>query len=387
MVGYVGALEALPFLLIGPYAGVLVDRIDRRRIMLLSDVLSGLALLALAGCIWVLGHPPVWTLLVTPFLLSSVRCFFMPAKSAAIPSLVPARSVLEANAVSSTTANLMPLVSLSLTATVLSLLYTLSPLWFYLSAVGLNAASFFGSAAFISLLPALHPEGSDAHEVHPFTDFKEGLRYIRQRHDLKVLTVLLTVFRLAVAPFFIVYLAANNAWFGGKPSSIAWFEFAFFVGMVVASVAMAKAKPRRPLLWFSVGLAVVGASVGVMAFSPHFWLFVLWNVVAGLAIPPADIPVLTYLQLSVPDRFRGRVSSVREMIATGIMPIGQVLGGFLVERFGLVVAFLVMGIGMIAGCLFGLLDPGFRSKEMPPSDPSAHLPTDPPTHSEVAFIS
>src|SRR5579862_8820226 len=87
MVGYVGALEALPFLLLGSYAGVVVDRLDRRRIMLLSDLCSGLALVGLAACIWLQRQPPVWALLVTPFVLSSVRCFFMPAKSASIPSL------------------------------------------------------------------------------------------------------------------------------------------------------------------------------------------------------------------------------------------------------------------------------------------------------------
>jgi MFS family permease len=364
MVGYVGALETLPFLLFGPYAGVLADRIDRRRIMLASDLLSGLFLSMLAVTIAVSGKPPVWCLLVTPFMLSSVRCFFAPAKSAAIPSLVPIERVLEANAISSTTQTVMPLISLSLSASVLSLLYTLSPLWFYLSAVSINATSFLVSAAFISRLPEVRPHREDAHEAHPFTDFKLGLYYIWGRHELKVLTALLTVFRLSVAPFFVVYLAANAKWFGGKPQSLVWFEFSFFLGMVVSSAAMTRQKPARPLYWFASGLAVCGISVGAMAVVPTYWNFIFCNVVAGLAIPAADIPVMTYLQVSVPDAFRGRVNSVREMISMGVMPVGSVFAGFMVARFGLAIAFYAMGIGMVGGCLFGLLDGRFRNARL-----------------------
>jgi MFS family permease len=385
MVGYVGALEALPFLLVGPYAGVLVDRIDRRSIMLLSDVLCGVLLLAFGASIWVMGSPPVAALLLTPFLLSSLRCFFMPAKAAAIPSLVPQELVLQANAVSSTTATGLALISLSLTATILAVLYNYWPAGFYIGAILLNAVSFLGSAAFIRLLPPIKAERRDLHQVHPLADFRDGLAYIWGRHELRVLTLLLTVFRLAVAPFFVVYLACNNAWFGGKPSTIAWFEVSFCAGLGLSSLAMTRAKPRRPLLWFSVGLAITGFTVALMAFSKHAWLFAFWNLIAGLAIPPADISIATYLQLSVPDAYRGRVNSVREMIATGITPIGFVLGGVLVGTFGLIAAFLTMGFGMMGGCLVGIADRRFRSQEMPtPVQPVGQSESE--SGSEVALI-
>lgn len=365
MVGLVGALETAPFLVFGLYAGVLADRLDRRRIMLFSDLASGLFLATFGFSIWLGGKPSLAALLIVPFLLSSVRCFFMPAKSAAIPSLVPENQVLAANSMSSTAQNLMPLISLALSATVLSLLYALSPEWFYLSAVGLNALSFFGSASFILCLPAIRPDRSGSHSAHPLTDFKEGFRYLVGRHELKVLTVLLTVFRLSVAPFFVVYLAANEKWFGGRPQTIVWMEFWFFVGMVVGSVAMGRQRPRRPFLWFSTGLAICGTMVALMAVSPSVWLFILWNLIAGVSLPPADIPVATYLQLSVPDGFRGRVSSVRETISTSVMPVGLCLGGILVAKAGLVATFLVIGCGMVGACLFGFLDPAFRETRMP----------------------
>jgi MFS family permease len=366
MVGFVAAMETLPFLLFGPYAGVLADRMDRRRLMLLSDVVSGGALLVFAVFLGFVGNPPAWLLLLMAFMLSTVRTFFMPAKSAAIPNLVPESKLLSANALSMATQNLMPLIGLGLSASVLGLLYEVSPRWFYTSTIAINSISFLASAVFIAKLPELIADRAEAEEqVHPLRDFKEGMLYVGRRHDLKVLISLLAVFRLMVAPFFVVYIAANDKWFDGRPQNISWWEFSFFLGMVVSSFFAGRFDARRPGLWFSIGLAIVGVTVGAMAFSPFFWLFVLWNVLAGLALPPADIPINTYLQLSVPDEYRGRVNSVVNMIGSGAMPIGAALGGAFVGKFGIAAGFLTMGIGMIVACSIGLLDPVFRNIEMP----------------------
>src|SRR5690242_13155186 len=89
LVGIVAAMTALPFLLFSPVAGVLADRIDRRRIMLFSDFSSAAILGGYAVLLWFTREPPVWTLFVTPFLLSTVNAFFMPARGAAVPSVVP----------------------------------------------------------------------------------------------------------------------------------------------------------------------------------------------------------------------------------------------------------------------------------------------------------
>lgn len=364
-VGAVGALESLPFLIFGPYAGVVADRIDRRRIMLVSDLVSGATLLLFGLSILAFGKPMLWTLLAVPFILSTVRVFFMPAKSAAIPTVVPNEELTRANALSMTTQNLMPLMGLALSAGILGLLYKLSPTFFYISIAVVNSFSFLGSAVFIRRLPELLPARKGGEPTHAIADLKEGVAYLRQRHDLKVFTALLTVFRLFVAPFFVVYLAANDQWFGGKPETITWFEFSFFAGMVTGSAFAGRIPVLHPTRWFGACLAVVGLSVGAMAFSPSIGLFVLWNVIAGLVIPLGDIPMMTYMQRSVPDAFRGRVSAVRDMIATGIMPIGMSLAGVMVDKAGLVVSFLIMGGGMTLACLYGFLDSRYRNVTTP----------------------
>ncbi|MHB8635607.1 MAG: MFS transporter [Fimbriimonadaceae bacterium] len=370
MVGYTGALELAPYLLIGPYAGVIADRVDRRMIMLASDLLSALALLLFSAVILAVATPPVWSILLLAFLLSAVRCFFLPAKSAAIPALIPPDLLMRANSLSSATQTLMPVIGLSLSATVLAALYYLSPQWFFLGIVTVNALSFLGSAWFVALLPPVMPDRSDTRNVHPFADFLEGMRYVKRRHDLKVLIALLTVFRFSVAPFFVAYVVANDLWWGGpkhqgKPQTLALLELVFFAAMVLSSLAMGRFVVKHPAKWFCYGLASVGLAVMFMAWSPQIWLYCIWNFLAGLAVPAADIPINTYCQLSVEDAFRGRTNSVLSMIANTSAVFGNALGGMFVARFGLSTAFLAMGIGMALACVAGLLDARFRNVKMP----------------------
>ncbi len=363
-VGLVAAVEALPYLLFSPYAGVLADRMDRRRIMLLSDIVSGAILVGFAVVLLLLGKPPLWSLFVAAAGISTVRAFFMPAKNATIPALVPADALMRANGLSIMTQNVMSLVALSVTAGVLATLYELSPQFFFLNAVSLNAVSFLASAFFIFQLPPVPPQRDEA-AAHPLQDLREGIRYLRGRRVLVVLMALQALMSLCISPFFVVYLAANAQWFGGKPAPISWFEFSFFSGMVVSSLIVGRLAIQRPGQGFIWGLTMCGAAIAAMAFSPIFWLFVLWNLAAGLSVPFAQIPITTYLQVSVPDAFRGRVNSVFSMLQMGVTPLGMGLGGWLIARVGLVWMFLAMGTGVGLAALAGLLDREFREARMP----------------------
>jgi hypothetical protein len=94
-------------------------------------------------------------------------------------------------------------------------------------------------------------------------------------------------------------------------------------------------------------------------------MFLFLQVVCGLAVPFAEIPVTTYLQSSVPDDTRGRVNSVYTMVQVGMSPVGYFMGSLLVDQGGLVFAFIFMGVGMTVAALGGLLDPAFRTARMP----------------------
>ena len=120
MVGYVGALETIPFFLFSAYSGVLADRIDRKKIMLVSDLICGGILAAFAAAAYFNPKPHIAVIGAIAFALSTIRVFFWPAKNASIPRLVPPEMVMEANALSSITHNLMFLAGLGFSASVLT---------------------------------------------------------------------------------------------------------------------------------------------------------------------------------------------------------------------------------------------------------------------------
>lgn len=365
MVGYVGALQTLPYLIFSPYAGVLADRLDRRRLMQFSDLASTALMFGFAAVVWSDATPPVWTIFLVAFLLSTVNVFFAPAKSASIPRLVPGDQLIEANALSSATQNFMPMIGLAVSGSVLGALYLYFPGTFFLTAILVNGATFLASSWFISRLPELIPDRGSEARSHALADLKEGIGFIRRDHLLKVSLILSLMLNILIAPFMVAYIEANNLWFGGKYGTLASFEFGFMVGLVIGSIVVGKLRIRRPGLAYGIGLAIAGLCVAAMAFSRQYWLFLGFNVICGLVLPFATIPLTTYIQMIVPDAFRGRVNATLTMLSMGVTPIGMGLAGMLVKEWGLVTTFLIMGIGLFAVPVLGLLDRAFRQSTMP----------------------
>lgn len=361
LTGFVAAMEWLPYLLLGPYAGVIADRMDRKMILFWSDILSAAVLAGFGAVVLVMGRAPLVALFITPFLLSSFRVFFMPAKGASIPRLVPAESLNVANALSMTTQSMMPVITLPLSATIMTLLFELSPIMFWVSAVGLNLMSFAISAWFVAKLPKIIPEQTEV--KHPLEDIKDGFHYIRN-HSVLFLVVFVSFFMsLFISPFYIVYLATNNQWFDGRPQTIAYFEWSFCIGMAIGAVICGKTKSRFPGKANSWSLFIVGTTVLLMAFTRNFWGFCWWNLAAGIALPWAHIPMQTFIQSTTEDAFRGRVNSALSMVSAGVHPVGMFMAGIMVAGIGLMWSYVVMGAGMAIVAMLALLHAGYRRAE------------------------
>src|SRR5690606_1350363 len=102
--------------------------------------------------------PPIWVIGLAGFILSCINSCFMPARTAAIPSLVPEDKLVEANSLAMATQQTMAMIGLAFSATILGAIYVQMPNWFFFTAVVLNACSFLGSFFFIAKLPTLSPD-------------------------------------------------------------------------------------------------------------------------------------------------------------------------------------------------------------------------------------
>lgn len=401
MVGFVGAVELLPYIFLSPLAGVAADRFDRRLLMVLSDLARAGVLGVLSLFVALQPAPPVAVIFASAFCLSAVSVFFNPARAAAVPALVPADRLQTANSLSSATQSFMPLIGLGLSGGVLGAVYHLFPTLFFLSAIVLNLVSFLVSAAFIWTLPALRSQEPAGQAPGERVRFVDGLRFIVRRRVLLWFIGISMAVSLLVSPFFVVYVTANNLWYGrpafegadavwagwasalavapgmapsaapvkealmpGAYTTLAFLELAFVAGMLGGSIAVGKVRIVRVGWVFALSLAFVGCTVMALYWFHEFWHFFVLNLVAGVALPFAQVPAFTYQTLAVPDGLRGRVNSIAMMASTVAMPAGMGLAGVLTERIGLENMFLAMGAGLLTG-LPALIDPTFRRARLP----------------------
>lgn len=366
MTGYAGALMQLPYLLLGFHAGVAADRMDRRKVMLGSDLLS----IALMGCFFALvlvnPSPPSWTLLVTGFLLSGLAAFFDPARAAAIPALVPPDKLIEANGLGATTKTLMQLIGPIGTIVLLPILETAGPRLFFPLAIALNLVTFIYSAWCIYRLPAIDSHRTtDTPRENLFKEFLQGIKFVGQIKILRIALFLTAFINLVVAPILLGYINANRLWFEESARTFAGLQAGFFLGMVVSSLVVMKLKIIHPGRSYCYGLMVNGLAVGLLSQAQNFWVFFFLNILSGITMPFTVIPLTTYLQIVVPDALRGRVNSSLNMITNLLLPVGWVGAGWVLKAFGVERMFIGVGVVLALVGMVGMASKTFRNATMP----------------------
>jgi MFS family permease len=366
-VGLVMTASAVPFLLLAPYAGVVADRFDRRRIMALADFVSALLTLALAAYAWFQPVPSVWVIGGFAFALSCVNAFFMPARMAAMPRLLPPEMLAQGNAAFMVTQQVMWMAGTAFSATVLAYLHKHIPEKFLFAAALFNAVTFLFSAYWVLRLPKLLPLANE-HVDEPRRgkgEFIDGVRAVFQNPVLRVALPSNLVAQAFISGFFIAYLEANKKWFGGGFQQFAWIELSFAIPMAVFGYIVGRMSIGRPGLAYSLATGFVGFTVLMMAFGRELWLFMFWNVLAGMAIPFAWIPIQTYMQAAFPDAVRGRVSSAWVSSQMSVQPVGMLCVGPMIDWLGLAESIFVMGGGMALAGFIGLAFRACREARMP----------------------
>lgn len=374
VVGLVGVLQAVPYVLFGPLAGVLADRLDRRSLMVFSDVASVVFMGALSVYAWFMPTPAVWVLCLAAFGMATVNTFFGPARSAAIPRLVPSEKVSEALSLAIATQQIMFMLGMALSAGVLGVVYSVAPGKFFFLAAAINTVTFVGSAWFLSRLPAIVPEREGLAESGGLGDALgrfwgetlEGFRAVRSDPVVGVALPMNVLATLAVAPFMLVYVEVNAEWYGGTFGRLALIELSFAFVTMVTSLWLGRRRVSRPGLAFAWGTMALGVLVLVMATGEgRYWWFLALNAACGFAFPFVILPVTAYIQVAIRDELRGRVNSAWTMASMAAQPAGIVAMAPVLKYWGLTGAFLVMGFGLGGAAIYGLVRRQFREARMP----------------------
>lgn len=346
LLGLDAFLGDIPIFLFSLVGGVIADRMDRRKLLLISQLIQMTSALTLATLI-ATHHIQVWHLLVSSFVVGTAQAFGGPAYSALVPSLVEKEDLPNAIALNSIQFNLARIIGPVLGG--LALKYTGSA-WCF----GLNALSFV--AVMISLLRLninfKPPRTSDS----ILTGMKQGISFVRKQGAMETLIIiafLMTALAIPMITFLPVF--AKNV-FHQSAGTYTLFLVASGLGSItgaltVAALGNVENKGRIALSM----LVALGAGITAFSLSTSVAVSCIVLFLSGGVLMCAFAMISSLVQLITPNDMRGRVMSVYNVAFRGGMPFGSVTTGWLVPIFTAPTVLSVNGLLLIGLGLYFLL--------------------------------
>ena len=336
-------VTSLPALLLNPFAGAFVDRWDRKRTMILCDLIRAGVILNLP---WLVLSPSQVPFYLGVFLLFAVGSFFMPARLAMIPDLAPADRLAQANALFTASGMIGSTLILIVGAFLVEWIGAPKSSW-------LNAASYIASALFI--LPILREGKSPLRgEKDPpgriFSEIAEGIRQLWRHRQTRRVAGLLGFLMGGAGASVVVGMVLVQQALGSLTKDLGFLSFWLGIGMLAGSTAYGRwgtRIPRRRVLGLAFcicGMALwvfVGAVLGLKSGSGAF----LAAAFLGMGVAPVGIVANTLVHEAHPERLHGRIFSSLGIVIN-LSWIGSMLGaGWLVERGGR--GFFLSAIGAV----------------------------------------
>lgn len=313
----------VPTVLLSPVAGALVDRWDRRRVLLVSDALSALMPLAIAALLYT-DTFQIWHLVVISGLASAVGTFQMPAFTASVAMLVPQRHFARASGMMQTS----NAVTGILTPLVAGVLVTTIGLWGILA---IDVATFLVGAATLAGVRIRNPPPSPEPRRSLLREAHDGWAFVRARPAMLYLLIYFPIINLGqgmVNPLFgpMVLSFANPAELGAVVSISS-------VGMLVGSLALsAWGGPGRKVRGLVIGQAAASLCLITLALRPSLVLVTAGMFLMMLIAPLPQASSQAIWLSKTPRHMMGRVFAIRRMLALSTMPVAALACGPLAER-------------------------------------------------------
>jgi MFS family permease len=320
--------EIVPVLVLGPIAGVIIDRVSRKAVLIAADVARALLALSL---VWPQG---IWHAYLVAAGLAAGGTFFIPTVHAIIPALTTERQRLAANSVAWSTAQLVQIVASVVVGGLITLFGT-GP------AFALNAASFAASALLIATLPLSRHAGQLSADSKQgmgtyIRDARAGLAYaLRDRFISRLLVVqALASFAVGATGALLVVLAQD---FLRLPAAgFAWLIGAIGLGALLGPlIPSALAKEYRNARWLFVPYVVRGIGDVLMATFRPLPIALLLQFIYGLNTSTGMVVFSSTVQSAVPDPMRGRVFTLLDVSWSLLQLLSLAVGGLLVDRVGI----------------------------------------------------
>jgi DHA3 family macrolide efflux protein-like MFS transporter len=319
----------LPQALIGPFAGVAIDRHERKTVMIIADIGVALSSLAL-GASFIVGDPPLGFVFAVLFLRALGETFHKPALQAAIPQLVPGEELTRAGGLGQLISALCSMIGPALGAALLNAM----PLG-YIMLIDIGGAILAVSALTTVRLPS--HVGRTAARKGVFAEMKEGLAAIGKTKGMLRATIPIFLTSMVFMPLGSFLPLMVKEYFLGGALQGGMIQTLFSVGTLASAAVFGIAKqPKRPFALISLSSFLLGlcSLAGGLLPPGAFWAFCVVVLIIGGTGMMGNIPYMAYIQKRIaPENLGKAVSAITSFISLGI-PLGMFAAGPIAEKIG-----------------------------------------------------
>lgn len=352
----------IPGIFLGPFVGALVDRWNRRLVMILADSLIALAIIGLGVLFW-LGVVQPWHIYVIMFLRSIAGSFHFNSMQASTSLLVPHEQLSRVAGLNTTLQGTLNIAAPPLGA----LLMGLIPLYGILAIDVVTAAIAVAPLLFIRIPQPVKAAGQKpATPANLLGDVRDAFLYLRGWKGIFSVLGMAILINFLLNPVGTLTPLLVTKDFGGGVWHLGIMESGWGLGYLGGGLLLATwGGFRRKIITSMLGIFLIGAGVLATGFAPAawFWLAVTGTVISGLSNPLANGPLFAMLQSKVAPEMQGRVFSMIGSLAGLAAPLGTALAAPVADLLGVRVWFIAGGIACLAMSAVGLLTPSIVNLE------------------------
>jgi len=360
LLGVVGFAGQIPSFVLAPFAGVLVDRWNRHRLLVVTQVLALLQSLALA-LLTLTGVIRISHVIVLSVFQGLINAFDMPGRQAFVVEMVDRREDLaNAIALNSSMVNAARLLGPSIGGILIA---AVGEGWCFM-ADAISYLAVIASLLAMTITPRMIRATRDANML---AQLREGWNYAARFAPIRNVLVLLALVSLVGMPYTVLMPVFANDILHGGPSMLGWLMAASGVGALTGALILAARKSVLGLgKYIPLTAAGFGAGLIVFSFTRATWMALLLMVATGFGFMIQMAASNTVLQTIVEEDKRGRVMSFYTMAFMGTAPFGSLLAGSVAQRIGAPHTLLFGGIGCVLGALwFATTLPSLRRDVVP----------------------
>lgn len=330
----------LPHAVLGPFIGVLVDRYDRKKIMIISDLL--IAAVTLILVVWgFYTEIPIWLIMSVLFVRSIGTTFHMPSLQAVTPLIVPGEHLVKYAGYSQAVESVSMLLSPAIAA-------ALYGVWDISTIILLDVAgAVFAAVTITSIeIPALVRD-EEAQTPHMIREAKEAVAVIRNEQGMIALLFISALYAIIYMPIGTLYPLMCISYFGSTFTEAGIVEILFASGTLIGSIALGKWGEKIDKIGAikkSIGVMGIGLLISGLLPSGAIWIFGGLAAVMGVTIPFYYGVLTTIFQLKIEPEYLGRVFSLSMSLSMVAMPVGLLLSAAFVDVIGVNIWFLISGV-------------------------------------------